>query len=619
MDILRRLAHRLGFRDEWTLVVLGAAVGTLTSLGAVGFALTLHAAEHLASRVQERSSVWLLPLIPMGGALVTGVLVHVLARDARGHGVPQVLEALARRHGVIPARVGIVKVIASIATVGSGGSAGAEGPIVQIGATLGSVFGRVVRVSRAHHPTLVGCGAAAGIASVFNAPIAGVFFVLEVLLRDFSLRTFTPIVVASVFSTAMTQVLLGRNEAIFAVNLGDYTFSIAELPGYTVLGLLCAAAAVGFARALHAGEGLFERSRVHPIMRPVLGALLLGLLGITWAMLVRDTPAGARTPAFFGNGYGTIRWVIEPGSYAMTGGAGAEHISGMLNAGGGLGLPMTLAAVVLLTLFKVAGTACTLGSGGSGGGFAPSLFIGATAGASFGLALDAWGLMPQNASPASYALVGMAGVVAGATFAPLTAILLAFELSREPLVLLPVMLACIVAPVGARLWMRESIYTDRLRRAGVLLSAGRDLTVMRRVHVGDCDLAPLPPEPIYPSDPLAKLVAMHAMRRVPDFPVVEQQSGRYIGMVTGADIRTALIDREAIPLLLVAEVMRADLPTVSREESLDTVMDKFTRTDAASLAVVEGAPGSAGRSLPPVALLTRHALMARYHRALEEH
>lgn len=599
---------------EWYLIALGAAIGTLTALGAVGFAKALHWTEEWVQHRQNHWSVWTLPLLPMVGALLTGILVYRFAREASGHGVPQVIESLSTKGGRIPAKVGIVKIVASICTVGSGGSAGAEGPIVQIGSMFGSVFGRVIRVGREHMGTLVGCGAAAGIASVFNAPIAGTFFVLEILLRDFSLKTFSPIVVASVFSTAMTQVLLGQNSAIFAVELPEYAFKVIEFPAFIMLGFVCAAVSVGFTMILHWGEDYYEKLKLHPIIKPVTGALLLGVLGIGFVYLARVGGAESNAPPFFGNGYALIRQLLTPTEYPGFAGywEQGDVVTGMVETAE-TGMPLALWLVLVLGIFKAFGTVFTLASGGSGGVFAPSLFLGACTGAALGMTLSTFGLLPDGASPASYALVGMAAVVAGTTFAPLTALLLIFELTREPLVLLPAMLSTIVATITARVWMPESIYTMKLRQSGVLLSAGRDLTVMRRVPVASCDLGRLPPEPIHASDPMSKLIALHATHRVPDFVVTDPETGSLIGMVTGADIRAALLDREAIPLLLVAELMRTDLPTVRRDETLDTVLDKFATHDIASLCVV-----SPIDERLPMGVITRREVLKRYRSALED-
>lgn len=599
--ILNRLTVRLGLRADWWLIVAGAMLGTLTALGALGFAELLHLVEKLVHDEMRSGPLWLLVVFPVAGAAVTSVLVYFFASEAKGHGVPQVMKALIRRGGVIPARIGIVKVFASITTVGSGGSAGTEGPIVQIGSTLGSWVGQKLGVDRDLMKTFVGCGAAAGIASIFNAPIAGVFFVLEILLRDFSLKRFTPIVVASVFSTATTQALLGQNEAIFAATdlLGGYEFSIAEMPSYLVLGAVCGVVAVLFNITLHWGEDAYDRVRIHPLLKPLTGAALLGVLGMGWVLLTRHLAGplagdSLDVPAFYGNGYDTIRFLLDPASYA----------------GGAQGLPMVLWLLVLLVVLKGVATTLTLASGGSGGVFAPSLFLGAVAGAAFGMTLEAAGLMPPGGSPAAYALVGMAAVVAGSTHAPLTAILILFELTRDVYVLLPIMVAAVIAVVVAQLIQPDSIYTYKLRRQGINVGTSLDLTILRGVTARECEITPLPSEPVYASDPLSKLITLHAHHHAPDFVVVDQE-GRYVGMVTGADVRTALIDREAIPLLLVAELLRPDLPTIAPDDTLDMVMDKFAEHDVSGLAIMD-----ARRPDTPAGIITRSKVIRRYQQAL---
>lgn len=587
----------LGGLGDWSMVALGAAIGALTGIAAVGFAWVLHEVEHFV-RHSQSSNIWALVLWPVIGMGLTGVLVKMFASEAKGHGVPQVMKALIKNNGVIRWPIGATKVVASILTVGTGGSAGTEGPIVQIGATAGSVIGQVLKISRENMSTLVGCGAAAGIASIFNAPIAGVFFVIEILLRDFSVKAISPILVASVFSAATTQAVLGENTALFAnpEQLHGYVFSFVELPSYVVLGLVCGAVAVAFNKLLHWGEDTYDRWSIHPLLKPLTGALGLGLLGIATVVALQSLDPGASgVPAFFGGGYETITSLLTP----------SEYTSGEL-------LGRSVALLACLVGLKMLATTLTLASGGSGGIFAPSLFLGATTGAAFGLLLERLGLMPEGGSPAAYALVGMAAVVAGSTHATLTAILILFELTRDVYVLLPIMLAATVATIFASVIERDSIYTFKLRRAGVLLGAARDIVLLRRIPVTSVPIEPLPEEAVFPSDPLAKLITLHAHHNVPDFAVTDAD-GVYLGMVTGRDLRTALIDREAIPLLLVAELLRTDLPTLTPDESLETVVDKMAETDIASLCLVTG--GSTPR---PIGLITRTRVMARYRQALED-
>ena len=646
--LVSRVAGRLGLRRDWYLIALAALIGTVTAAGAILFVELLHVAEVSALGFFASTPIYMLPLIPMLGALLTGLLVHFFASEARGHGVPEVMDALFRKKARIRPRVALVKSIASVCTIGSGGSAGAEGPIVQIGSAIGSGLAQILRVPRDQAATLLGCGAAAGIASVFNAPIAGVVFVLEILLRDFSLRTFTPIVVASVFSTATTQAVYGENDAIFAVTglLSDYQFTYQELPSYLVLGLVCGAVAVGFTRMLYLSEDLYAKLRIHPIIKPVTGALLLGVLGMAFLQVVvseeRAMPGPAPNapvavaeggaaadggehdhrrvavlPPFFGNGYETIRALLEPISYTgrpvedaalfrpeANPGAVAVETSPPVEP-----VSTALGMLIVLCLCKAVATCLTLGSGGSGGVFAPSLFLGASAGAAFGVALETAGLIPADGSPAAYALVGMAAVVAGATHAPLTAILILFELTRDVYVLLPIMLAAVVATLSAQALLRDSIYSLKLRRRGVLVGSAADLTILRRLTARA--VTPVPHVSVHPQDPLSKLSELRGSYHIVDF-VVTDDAGRYVGMVTGQDMRTALMEREAIPYLLVEELLRRDLPTIHPDDTLDTVLEKFSKHDVASLPLVEA--GEESRTVS--GLITRARLMQRYQTEL---
>lgn len=603
------------------MLVAAASIGGVTALGAIGFIELLHAVEVGAGLSLRRVPWWLLPLLPMSGALVAGVIIHFFAREAKGHGVPEVIDAIYRKGGRVRPRVAVAKACASAATIGSGGSAGAEGPIVQIGSALGSGMAQLLKLPRDQATTLLGCGAAAGIASVFNAPIAGVLFVLEILLRDFSMRTFIPIVVASVMSAAVTQAVLGENVAIFDVReaLAGYVFTIGELPSYTILGLVCGGVAVIFIRMLYAAEDLGDRLPVHPIVRPVLGALALGLLGL--AAVGSDAANGA-VPAFFGNGYDAIRTLLTPASYASTVEAlpavGPEALQALHEVSvepmaQGQVVSTGLLALLGLLGAKALATCLTLGSGGSGGVFAPSLFLGAVAGGAFGVLVGMLGLLPEHGSPATYALVGMASVVAATTHAPLTAILILHELTQDYYVLLPIMLAAVTGTLTAKVFLRDSIYSLKLRRRGVLLGTSADATLLRKLTARE--ITPATHVEVLPGDPLSRLLELQDVYQVADFVVVDAER-RYLGVVTAQDLRTALIEREAIPYLLVEELMRSDLPTVAPDESLDRIVEKFARHDVASFALVE--PAASGTGQRALGLITRARFMARYQQALRQ-
>lgn len=599
LNTVQKIASRLGFQRDWYLIALAAGIGTVTAFGSIGFVELIHWAGHHTETLDEHLPWWTLPLAPALGALLTGLLIYYFAREAKGHGVPEVMDAMYRKGGKIRPRVAVVKSVASACTIGSGGSAGAEGPIVQIGSAIGSGVAQLLHVTKDQATTLVGCGAAAGIASVFNAPIAGVFFVLEIMLKDFSVRTFTPIVVASVFSTAVTQAVLGKNIAIFTISdeLASYAFTLPELPGYMILGLVCGVVAVGFIRALYFTEDLADKVKIHAILKPVIGAVLLGLLGLVYLVLRAETDGVRAAPPFFANGYPIIRQMLDPASFTP----------------GAVGVTIDTSILMLasLVVFKGLATCCTLGSGGSGGVFAPSLFLGASAGASFGVLLETLGLIPEGGSPAAYALVGMAAVVAGTTHAPLTAILIIFEITRDIYVLLPIMLAAVIATVTAQLIERDSIYTLKLRRRGVLTGHSLDLTVLRRITAREVPL--VPQVSVRPEDPVSKLLKLNREYQVADFVVVGDHN-EYLGMITSQDVRTAFSEYEAIPLLLIEEIMVRSLPTITPNEGLDSVLEKFSTHDVSSLPMVD----ESGSYPTVMGLITRGRLMARYHQALRE-
>ncbi len=587
---LRRFSAKLGFERDWYLVLLAAAIGTLTALVALAFMRTIHFMEGVAVNLPPRALWWLIPLVPMVGALLAGVTVYFLASEARGHGVPEVMHAIHRNKSRIKLRVAIAKWVSAICTIGSGGSAGAEGPIVQIGSAVGSKFGQILRVNPQNTATLLGCGAAAGIASVFNAPIAGIFFVLEILLRDFSLLTFTPIVIASVFSAVCTQAILGENEAIFAVaadfNVG--AFAAVEIPNYLMLGVLCGLAAMAFIKALYWTEDVYARIKLHPILKPVTGAAMLGLLGLGYVLLSQGRP---EMPPFFSNGYPVIKELLSD-NYYSSGHAGA-----------------LLLGLIALCGLKVLATCLTIGSGGSGGVFAPSLLLGAGAGGAFGTLVDALDWFP-HASPAHYALVGMAAVVAATTHAPLTAILIVYEITGSYQIILPLMLAAVISTIVSQLISRQSIYTLKLERRGVHIGGLSDLTILRRLSVEDVPL--VHPVLVHPDESAQRLLDLSEQQAVSDFVVVDEHD-HYAGLVTAADLKEALLYREAIPLLQVNELQRSDLPTVASDDTLDLVLDKFSQYDVQSLAVLDEAKDGV-----VLGLITRDRLMRQYQRALSK-
>ena len=604
LDALRAAA---GFTPNWFLIPLAAIVGALGGVAAAGFGTTVQwLSEHL-SAAQRHPSLWataaMVILLPTAGGLVVGLIQSRLLRTGPINGVPEVIESLARDRGKLRGRVGVSKAVTSACTLGTGGSAGIEGPIITIGSTIGSKTAQWLHIKPEHYPTLIGCGAASATAGIFNAPIAGVLFVLEVILRDFSVRTFMPIVVASVFGTAVSQELLAQlggghgsaAGALFQVPpemLADYRFALPEIPAYMALGLVCGVAGLGLAGTLRLSGGLWQRVPVPAYWRPAIGGLLLGAMGLLFIVLFPanqtiEQELGYHQPVFMGNGYPVIESLLNPSAYNTT----------------SLGVWLLLAVV----LFKIVGTGITIGSGGSGGAIAPSLLVGAAAGALLAVVLQKAGIFPGT-TPATYALAGMAGVVAASLHCPLTAFLLVFEITQDYKVILPIMLVAIIATTAAQFFHRDSVYTDILRRKGIRFGQLSDLTLLRRLRVAD--VPETPAVLVVADDPAQVLIDLATDYAASDFVVVDDGE-RYVGMVVGEDLRTTLVQREAIPLMIVGELMRTNLPTVQGNETLDTALDKFAKHEVSSLPIV-GANGTIA------GMITRSRLMRRYQDELDE-
>ena len=586
---VRRAITRIGIREEYFLVLVSILIGGTTGIFAHMFFYLIESARELAYGHSDHGGLfegrtWMLIALPTIGALLVGHITRYFAREAKGHGVPEVMDAMYRKGGEIRPRVAAAKAIASAATIGSGGSAGTEGPIIQIGAAIGSSVGQYFDIQRRHMGIVVACGVSAGIAAIFNAPIAGVLFALEIFLKDFSFRTFSPVVFSSVISCSVMHLLRTEDVAIFEVEaLRDvgYMFVGIQLPLFLILGLLCALAAVVFIRGLYFTEDLIDRVRFPEQLKPSLGAIGLGLAGIVYVLATHSK----QMPPFFGNGYPAIQATL-----------GRDLLG------------MTIAGLTALFLLKLLATCLTLGSGGSGGVFAPSLLMGAALGGAFGMALSGQGLI-HHTSVNAYALVGMAALVAGTTHAPLTAIVMLYEITREPKVILPVMFAAIIATAGARFLLQDSIYTLKLRRRGVRVGMVTDLTILRRIAVDDVER--LSAQFVHPEDPLQRLIEVAGQTDAVDFVVVDEQ-GVYQGMVTGQDVRTALLQPEAVSLLVVGELLRSGVPTVTADETLDAVLDKFARSDVESLPVASPTDSSCVEGL-----ITRQAVMRRYQQELD--
>lgn len=611
-----RIFARLGFGDNGFLVVLAVLIGIVTAAAAVSFHELIDLIREalygqIAPDKLYTRYLWLLLVFPAAGGLLVGFANALIQRrtKAGAHGVVDVMETVTRASGWLRPFAALETILTSAVTIGTGGSAGAEGPIVQIGAAISSGFGRAFALARPHVPVLIGCGTAAGISAIFNAPIGGVIFTLEVILSDFSIRAFLPVVLAAVIANVTTQaifrqVALWRHDAsasnaIFYVRdmIGTtQELNWPSLPNFVVLGLLCGIVGVVLTRLMYRTEEVFRKLPVPRPLKPAIGGLLLGGLGVSYVYifghLLLDRPKPftySLMPAFFGDGYTTIQQLFD------------ESFYGHWDAGK---LVLLLSFIVLA---KIIGTCLTLSSGGSGGIIAPSLFLGATSGALLGLLLKKMHLA-ADVNIGFYALVGMGAVLAAVVHAPLAAILILFEVTQQRGVILPAMLASVVATATARLIFRDSVYTLSLRRRGVKIGTNSDLRVLRRMTVDQVPLDPV--SAVTFETPFEHLVKMTVEHSAADF-VVFDKAGNYAGVVTAEELRTALLQPESIPLLLVGEVVRVDVPCVRSTDDLATVLETFSRFEVGRLPVsVPNDPGHV------IGLISRGALMRRYHKAL---
>jgi len=572
--IKKRAALReLSTNENTIMAVLAVAVGLAGGFGAVGFRYLINFFQSLAYGSSDellqvvRALPWYLKVwVPAAGGLVVGPLVYFFAREAKGHGVPEVMEAVALKSGIIRKRVVFVKTLASAISISTGGSVGREGPIVQIGSAIGSALGQFLKVSQDRMRSLVGCGAAAGIAATFNAPIAGSMFALEVILGEFGLATFSPIVISSVVATAVSRAFLGDIPA-FIVPAYELV-SVWEFPLYLVLGIFCALVGVGFTKILYRVEDLFDDFKFPEYLKAIIGGLILGAAGLFF-------------PEILGVGYGAID----------------------------LALMQELAWWLLLVLIviKILATSITIGSGGSGGIFAPSLFLGAMAGGFFGAVVHQ--LFPTvTASPGAYSIVGMGAVVSATTHGPLAAMLILFEMTGNYKIILPQMFSCILATIFAGQLMKDSIYTLKLSRRGIDIREGKEVNVLKSMLVRDVMNSHV--ETIAVGSALVEMTDKISKSKYNSFPVLNA-ANKLAGILSFYDYSEAIFDENLKDLVVAKDLMSENVVTVSADDDLFTALGKISRKDYSTMPVV-----SPDDPAELVGIVTRRDIIGAYEKAV---
>lgn len=555
---LRTVAYfeRLKLTEHTFMIIVAIIIGLLAGFAAIGIRFLIReisffsfqGAGNLLENILNTSWYWIL-IIPAIGGLIVGPIIYFLAPEAKGHGVPEVMQAILLRGGNIRPRVASIKAIASSITIGTGGSVGREGPIIQIGSSLGSMVGQFLRVPSKRLKTLVGCGAAAGIAAAFNAPIAGALFAVEIILMDFAIAQFSPIVISSVIATVVSHTFEGKFAA-FAVPRYQLV-SPQEIGFYFILGALAGIASYLFIKILYWCEDLFDNKIKMPeYLKPAIGGLLIGAIALLF-------------PQIMGVGYDTI-------NNALYGN-------------------MLWYVALALIFIKIIATSITLGSGGSGGIFAPSLFMGAMLGFFFGYGVHA--LFPEiTATPGAYALVAMGGLVAGTTRAPITAIIIVFELTNDYNIILPLMITCIISVILSAKLTRESIYTLKLLMRNIGIKEGMEVNVMESLYVKDIYKTDV--ESIGETDNFNLVVNKVLKGKSTEYPVIGRQNN-LIGIISIYDIKDHLFEKDELKnLLIAADIVNTNFEAIPPESNCEMALDKMSRYDLEGLPVVNTEEGN---------------------------
>lgn len=629
-----------GFVPGDTLtIVLAGFVGLLAGFAAAFFG---HVIEWLtestyggANARRDQSELWTIAVVasPAIAMLVVAWFTRRFAPEAQGAGVPEVITAVARHDGVIRPRIAAVKIVASGVTIGCGASVGREGPIVQIGSALGSTAGQLFQLSAKNIKVLVAAGAAAGISATFNAPLAGVIFASEIILGSFAVESLTPIVLASVIADVVQQ-RVGEHRLDPAFKDLEYVFAgdWAQLPSYLLLGLVAGFAAAAFIKMLYGVEDAAQRLLPKWQIRAVVIGLIVGGVGVAYPPSPPVMSPGAERaaeehrplPPLMGVGYEVVEHALHlkledapsPDANATPGEFGFSAFETLFRTAPDreVKLPRDqllaeLAWLAPLILLKPLLTSMTLAGGGSGGVFAPSLFLGATLGAAFGVAANL--LLPEYShSPGVYAIVGMGAVVAGATQGVLSAILIVYEMTDQYAIILPIMAAAGVASIVARVIDPESIYYKKLSRRGERIARGHDLHNLDHVMVRDVMIRRFPT--LDPADNALEIVRIAREHpEIESLPVMGED-GKLIGIIRAEDLHRVL-DSDISPRLVNAEdIALRTAQSVHPAQNLLEAMRDFGARDVETLPVEVGA----GENRRLVGLLLRSDVIRRYRQEM---
>lgn len=563
----------LELSENAILIAFSLAIGVLSALGVAGFYKSIDLAFKLFYRlpvelVPRFAAFAYRPVLTAAGLAAAWWFMKYVGRGHDGMNVPDVQLAVVRRGGLIATRPALARTLASALTIGAGGSAGSEGPVVVFGSAIGSLFGRTFGFSPERMRVLVGAGAGAAISAAFNAPIAGAFFALEEILGSLAVTAFPPVVVASVIAAVISRALFGNHPA-FPIPV-EYSYGLTRevFLFFPLLGVVTGAVAALFVRVFFGVETLVKRLRLPRWAIPWLGGGLVGVLVvISNGLLV---------------GYG--------------------HLAVHLEVFG----RMSWYTLALLAVGSIVATSVTLNAGGSGGLFTPSLYVGAATGGAFGVALAQ--LLPNAPiRPEAYAIVGMGALVAASTHAPITGILLVFEMTNDYALVLPLMLATVISYLVGHRLERDSLYSGWLRRRGERIEQGTDETALSRLHVRDAydDRA----RTMHEHDDVGQLLDHLGHDEQLVFPVVDVE-GRLSGVIDIAALGRIAKDYGNLAALVLAVDLARPSETVTPNETLLDAMRRMGVRGVSAVPVVDGATGRV------LGLLSRHHVLSAYERSI---
>lgn len=546
-------------RDRNFLIYLGVIVGLAAGLAAVVLKGSVHWIQSQLAMLAAGDYDYLYYIVyPAIGILVTVIVSQYILKEKQGHGITSILYSISRRSSIISRTKMYSRMLTSAITVGFGGSVGLEAPIVLTGSAMGSNLGRLVHLNYKKRTLLIGCGAAGAISAIFNSPVAGVIFAIEVLLTDVTIAMFIPLLISSVFGSILSKALLQDN-ILFSFKLTD-TYSLNDLPFIIALGIIAGLLSVYFTRTSYWVEEKLAGIS-NNIKRAILGGIALGALILVMSPL-------------YGEGYDTIKALLTGDEINLTYLGGFELPRGQL---------MMIFFFLTVILFKPVAAALTIGSGGSGGIFAPSLFIGAVTGFVFALTIN-FATGTDTLSLSNFTLIGMSGMMSGILHAPLTAIFLIAEITSGYTLFVPLMLVSAIAYTTAQYFESHSLYARYLAQSGDLIPDDKDQRVLQEINIDkviETDLLKVAPEAT-----LGELVSLVRKSKRNLYPVVNIK-GELVGILTLDDIREIMFDHEKYDEIYVNSLMHTPPASVSPHENMQSVMEKFESTGAWNLPVLD--------------------------------